>query len=232
MGDTNQYRFALEHKDSLSGPFLEIGSRDYGSTQDLRSFFPGESYIGVDLSAGDGVDRVVDLTRPFEVVDAALGGQRFGTIFSFSVMEHCDQPFLMAANMTRLLKPGGRIVLSVPFAWKFHGYPSDYWRFTQEGVKKLFPGIDWDAGGPGHWHTPAKGDFRTIDESVGRLPLSGRHYRANGHWLRGIGLDILKLLQLLGLYRWLLGNRYLMLPTMIDMVGVLRSDAGSQVPGQ
>jgi SAM-dependent methyltransferase len=225
MGDTNQCQFVLDHKDTLSGPFLEIGSRDYGSTQDLRSFFPGETYVGVDLSQGDGVDRVLDLTQPFEAIDEALGQQRFGTIFSFSVMEHCDQPFLMAENMTRLLKPGGKIVLSVPFAWKFHGYPSDYWRFTAEGIKKLFPGIDWDATGPGHWHTPKDGDFRVIDDSVGKLPLSGKHYRQNGMFFRGIGLDLLKTLRLVGLFRGLFGNRYLMLPTMIDMVGVLRSDA-------
>ncbi|MGB5441950.1 MAG: methyltransferase domain-containing protein [Gammaproteobacteria bacterium] len=222
MGDANQYQFVLQQKDTLSGPFLEIGSRDYGSTRNLRSLFPGETYIGVDLGMGNGVDKVLDLTLPFDSIDAALGQQRFGAIFSFSVMEHCDQPFLMAENMTRLLRPGGKIVLSVPFAWKFHGYPSDYWRFTQAGVKKLFPGIDWDAGGPGCWHSPNKGDFRAIDESVGILPLSGKHYRRHGMPLRGIGLDILKLLQLLGLYRWLFGNRYLVIPAMIDMVGTLR----------
>ena len=228
MGDTNQYLFALEHKDSLSGPFLEIGSRDYGNTQDLRSFFPGETYVGVDMSEGDGVDKVLDLTRTFDAIDEALDKQRFGTIFSFSVMEHCDQPFLMAENMTKLLKPGGKIVLSVPFAWKFHGFPSDYWRFTQEGVKKLFPGIDWDEEGPGHWHAPKKGDSRVIkkdDASIGVLPLSGKHYRENGMFLRGIGLDILKIPKLFGLYKWIFRNRYLMLPTMIDMVGVLRKDS-------
>jgi len=85
MGDTNQCQFVLDHKNTLSGPFLEIGSRDYGSTQDLRSFFPGETYVGVDLSQGDGVDKVLDLTQPFEAIDEALGQQRFGTIFSLSI---------------------------------------------------------------------------------------------------------------------------------------------------
>ena len=227
MGDINQYHFALKHKDTLSGPFLEIGSRDYGNTQDLRSFFPGETYVGVDMSEGDGVDKVIDLTQTIDVIDEELGKQRFGTIFSFSVMEHCDKPFLMAENMTKLLKPGGKIVLSVPFAWKFHGFPSDYWRFTQEGIKKLFPELDWEVDGPGHWHSPKKDDFRVIkdsDATIGVLPLSGKSYRQNGMVLRGIGLDILKLPRLLGLYKWLFRNRYLMLPTMIDMVGVLRKD--------
>ena len=225
MGDVNQSLFAQKHRDRLTGPFLEIGSRDYGNTQDLRSMFPGETYVGVDLSEGDGVDKVLDLTQAFETVDQALGRQRFGTIFSFSVMEHCDQPFLMAENMTRLLKPGGKIVLSVPFAWKFHGYPSDYWRFTAEGVKKLFPRIDWAAHGTSHWHAPGEGDFREMDESVGIMPLSGKHYRENGMLLRGVGLDLIKTLRLFGLYKWLFCNRYLIVPAMIDMVGVLRDDA-------
>ena len=56
MGDKNQYQFVLRHKDELFGPFLEVGSRDYGETQDLRPLFPGETYIGIDLSEGKGVD--------------------------------------------------------------------------------------------------------------------------------------------------------------------------------
>jgi SAM-dependent methyltransferase len=228
MGDINQYQFISEQRDRLSGPFLEIGSRDYGSTQDLRSLFPGEEYVGVDLSEGPGVDAVLDLTQPFDVIDKALGLRRFGTIFSLSVMEHCENPFLMAENMTRLLAPGGKVVLSVPFAWKFHGYPSDYWRFTAEGVKKLFPQLDWDAEGRECWHSPKKGDFRRVDEFVGMAPLSGRYYRERGETLRGVGADFLKVFRSLGLFRWLLGYRYLMLPTMINMVGVLRKDVGGR----
>jgi hypothetical protein len=64
-----------------------------------------------------------------------------------------------------------------------------------------------------------------IDDSVGKLPLSGKYYRQNGMFFRGVGLDLLKTLRLVGLFRGLFGNRYLMLPTMIDMVGVLRKDA-------
>ena len=222
MGDANQHQLVLDLKEKLDGPFLEIGSRNYGNTQDLRSLFPGKSYLGVDLSEGDGVDAVVDLTQPFDVIDEKLGCRRFGTIFSFSVMEHCDNPFLMAANMERLLKPGGRIVLSVPFAWKFHGYPSDYWRFTSEGVKKLFPAIDWDTA---HWHTPKQYDFHVLDDAVGKVHLSGRYYREHGMPLRGIGADFLKLIGALGLFKWLLGYRYLLAPTMIDMVGVLREES-------
>lgn len=148
MGDINTTNFVRVHKSEFQGPFLEVGSRDYGSTSDLSVLFPGETYTRVDMSAGKSVDRVIDMTLAFNQVDSALGGLRFGTIFCLCVLEHCDQPFKMAGNLARLLRPGGKICISVPFAWKFHGYPSDYWRFTHEGVRKLFADLDFDSSAP------------------------------------------------------------------------------------
>ncbi len=65
MGDISQLKFVQAHRSELRGPFLEVGSRDYVSTQDLRALFSGETYVGVDLSEGKSVDRIVDLTLPF-----------------------------------------------------------------------------------------------------------------------------------------------------------------------
>ena len=89
MGDVNQFEFVSHIAPTLTGPFLEIGSRNYGNTQDLRSMFmPCGEYVGVDMSDGEGVDYVVDLTRPFAEIDTALHGKRFATIFCLSVLEH------------------------------------------------------------------------------------------------------------------------------------------------
>ena len=41
----------------------------------------------------------------------------------------------------QLMPPGGTVVVSDPFAWRRHAYPSDYFRFTVEGLKELFRGI-------------------------------------------------------------------------------------------
>ena len=222
MGDVNQLEFVTAHRAELRGPFLEVGSRDYGSTQDLRTLFPGETYVRVDMSEGQSVDRVIDLTLAFDEIDAKLEGSRFGTIFCLSVMEHCEQPFRMAENLTGLLAPGGKLVLSVPFAWKFHGYPSDYWRFTHEGVKKLFPELEF----PGHLGnaiTSQPGQRLPLNEATGLIYLSGGHQRRTGRYLRGATADMLKFVGRLGLLRWLVGYRYLLAPTMINMIGVRRS---------
>lgn len=145
MGDENQLLYIKKYEKELIGPYLEVGSKDYGVTQALRSIYSERNtYVGADMQDGSGVDIVLDFTQKFEEIDAKLKGLRFGTIFCLSVLEHCEQPFKMAENLTALLKPEGKICLSVPFSWKFHGFPSDYWRFTPEGVEKLFPKLEFN----------------------------------------------------------------------------------------
>ncbi|MGH8670549.1 MAG: class I SAM-dependent methyltransferase [Burkholderiales bacterium] len=219
MGDINQYRFVQKHRVEFCAPFLEAGAHDYGTTQNLRSLFPEAEYLGVDLRAGPGVDVVLDLTRPFEEIDRSLGGKRFSTIFCLSVLEHCDQPFVMSDNMVKLLKPGGKIYVSVPFAWKFHGYPSDYWRFTHEGVKKLFPTLEFDTF-TGNRAASAAGYPGPLGKDIGLIQLSGRWHRERRRFVAGLETDFLELLSRLGIMRWLFCYRYVLAPTMIDMVGI------------
>lgn len=221
MGDVNQWHFIRQRAARLRGPYLEVGARDYGTTQDLRSLFAGSGdYLGVDLSAGPGVDQVLDLAGPLETVEAALGGRRFGTIFCLSVLEHVEQPFRMAENLTHLLAPGGHLCVGVPFAFKIHGYPSDYWRFTPDGVRRLFAEIDFPPEDSVASTLP--GEFQPLDDQLGRLDLASKVHRRQGHILRGLSAGTLRLLGRVGLLRWLTGHRYVLAPTMILMLGVRR----------
>jgi len=219
MGDVNQLLFVRKHAEHLHGPYLEVGARDYGSTQDLQAALVGEEeYVRVDMEDGPRVDVVVDLTEPFDAVDAKLGGRRFGTAFCLSVLEHCGQPFVMAENLTRLVRPGGRVVVSVPFAWRFHAYPSDYWRFTHEGVKRLFPRLVFDPK-KSTAATSRRNDFRPIDEQVGKIPFASKPHWREGHPLRAITARSLRLLAGVGVLRWLAGYRYVLAPTSLMMIG-------------
>jgi len=224
MGDINQLDFISTHRKQCQGSFLEVGSHDYGSTQNIRRIFAGddyagEDYIGIDINDGANVDLVLDLTQSFEKIDKALGGRRFRTIFCLSVLEHCDQPFVMAEHMSQLLAPGGRIFISVPFAWKFHGYPSDYWRFTHEGVKKLFPDLVFNNASD-NMSTSRRHERRELNEDIGIIAISSHWHRKLGHPARAISVMLLRLLTRVGVLRWLVGYRYVMAPTMINMVGI------------
>ncbi len=47
----------------------------------------------------------------------------------------------MAEHMSSLVRKGGYVFISVPWVWRYHAYPDDYFRFSPNGVKELFPEI-------------------------------------------------------------------------------------------
>lgn len=115
------------------GKTLLVGSRVYPGTGDRRKLYA--DCVGVDMQDGEGVDLVHDMQDPLEGV--------FSHIDCCSVLEHVKRPWLAAANMESALESGGTILVSVPFVWRVHGYPDDYWRLTASAIPVLFEGIDW-----------------------------------------------------------------------------------------
>jgi len=62
-------------------------------------------------------------------------------IICMAVLEHVENPFRAAAEIRRVLKPGGYALIYIPFLFYYHaesGYYKDYWRFTKDGVDLLF----------------------------------------------------------------------------------------------
>lgn len=137
------FLFQEQHVRPRPGRTLIVGSQIYVGKEDRRKRYA--DVLGVDMQAGPGVDRVLDLEEP---LPADLG--EFAHVECMSVLEHSRRPWLLAANLERLLEPGGSIFVAVPFVWRVHGYPDDYWRFTASGVRQLFPGIKWEAEGYAH----------------------------------------------------------------------------------
>lgn len=132
-------QFERDHVRPLPGRTLIVGSRVYRGKEDRRKRYP--DCVGIDMQAGEGVDLVQDLELPLP-----LGQVRsFDHVECMSVLEHSRKPWLIAANIERMLKVGGTLYVTVPFVWAVHGYPSDYFRFTIAGVRELFPSVEWSA---------------------------------------------------------------------------------------
>jgi 2-polyprenyl-3-methyl-5-hydroxy-6-metoxy-1,4-benzoquinol methylase len=66
-----------------------------------------------------------------------FGQQSFDVIVFSEVLEHVHSPHLAISNVHRLLKDGGRLVLSVPFIFPIHERPHDYFRYTRYGLEFL-----------------------------------------------------------------------------------------------
>ena len=82
-------------------------------------------------SQGTRPDLTYDGTRlPFE--DAS-----FDTVLSVQVLEHTPRPRELVREMSRVLKPGGLLILVAPFQFRLHEQPHDYFRYSSHGLRHL-----------------------------------------------------------------------------------------------
>jgi len=63
--------------------------------------------------------------------------QEFDVVVCHQVLEHVRHPSRAMQEFRRVLKPGGRLVMSVPHLSRRHELPFDFQRFTPEGVAVL-----------------------------------------------------------------------------------------------
>lgn len=67
--------------------------------------------------------------------------ESFDFVIAIEVFEHLQAPATAAAEINRVLRQGGKVLLTVPFMFRVHGDPHDYTRFTESGLRELFSGF-------------------------------------------------------------------------------------------
>ncbi len=78
-------------------------------------------------------DYLSDLNYPTE-----LDSDSFDTIICSDVLEHLHSPEIVLADMHRVLRDDGIVLLNVPFFYWIHEAPYDYFRYTRHSLKYLF----------------------------------------------------------------------------------------------
>lgn len=78
------------------------------------------------------LDLTCDLTQPLPFPDGS-----FDTILLSDVLEHIPEPENLWREMQRILRPEGRIILNVPFFYKLHEIPHDYYRYTEFALRRF-----------------------------------------------------------------------------------------------
>lgn len=110
------------HAFQPSGPVLEIGSGR------RWRYFEGSTTLNRDASAE------ADILCDAEALTLADGS--FPNVACIEVLEHTLSPDTLIAEMYRVLEPGGRLLLTVPFVFEIHD-ERDYYRFTRMGLEHL-----------------------------------------------------------------------------------------------
>ncbi len=91
-----------------------------------------DDVTNIDGYAYEGVDLVADIT------DLPLESDSVSMIVCDNVLEHVLEPAKAVSEMKRILKEGGVAYISTPFLYPFHSSPSDYHRWTAQGLEHLF----------------------------------------------------------------------------------------------
>jgi SAM-dependent methyltransferase len=103
--------------------------------------------VGVDIRPGRGVDCVASV-EALPQADASVG-----TVLAMNTFEHVRRFWKGFEEVRRVLRPDGALLVSCPFNVRIHNHPSDYWRFTPEGMKVLLEDYPHKIIG---WHGPAE----------------------------------------------------------------------------
>jgi len=113
---------------------LEVGSRSVASKAKWKEFIPQVDYTGLDIIEGDNVDVIGDAHCLSDYFDE----ESFDLIISFAVFEHLAMPWLVAEEISKLLKVDGHLAIETHFAFSEHELPWHFFQFNCNGLKSLF----------------------------------------------------------------------------------------------
>jgi SAM-dependent methyltransferase len=116
----------------LHGRLLDVGC----GRKPYRQLFQVDEYVGLEIDsvetrARGQADHYYD-GRTFPFPDG-----RFEAVICNQVLEHVFNPHEFVQELARVLSPGGRLLLTVPFVWDEHEQPHDYARYSSFGLRHL-----------------------------------------------------------------------------------------------
>jgi SAM-dependent methyltransferase len=113
----------------VEGDVLDVGCGE----KPYEAWTPrARRYVGIDVEPGPEVDLVIRPRSRWELPDDA-----FDAVLCTQVLEHAVDPDHVLAEIERVLRPGGRLIVSFPFIYNQHAFPGDYRRFSRSGARTL-----------------------------------------------------------------------------------------------
>jgi SAM-dependent methyltransferase len=120
------------------GDVLDVGA----GAQPYRPLLPPDArYRAIDVAvAGETFGYDVPDTEYFEGDRWPVEDASVDVVLATETLEHVSEPAVFLAEARRVLRAGGRIILTVPFAARWHYIPHDYWRYTPSSLLALLEG--------------------------------------------------------------------------------------------
>lgn len=130
------------------------------------------------LNVGSGHSRRLSQTTNFDyvqtpTVDCRGAAERlpfrsgaFNVVITQETLEHVREPDVAVSEMYRVLTPGGLLYCQVPFVIGYHPGPTDFWRFSREGIAQILERAGFSCDEIGIAVGPATGFYRIAVEFI------------------------------------------------------------------
>jgi SAM-dependent methyltransferase len=118
----------------IRGIVLDVGCGEKPFKVEIERL--SDAYFGVDWPSTshdtNEINVFANISEGFPFKDESVD-----TILSFQTMEHLPEPTVFLEESFRVLRKGGKIILTTPFMWGIHEAPHDYYRYTEYGLRYL-----------------------------------------------------------------------------------------------
>lgn len=125
------YQAMKEMAPDLNGRLLDFGC---GSKPYKRLCKNVSEYIGVDMENEGHDHRTEDVDFYYDGKTLPFENASFDAILCSEVLEHVPDLDATLTELNRVLKQGGKMLITVPFVWPEHELPYDFRRFTAGGL--------------------------------------------------------------------------------------------------
>lgn len=145
-------------KSAVTRCLARLNGQDTGLNVGAGSTRLHPKVLNLDLAPGPNIDCCASVEAiPFP--DA-----RFSLVLSQETLEHVRDPFRAVNEVYRVLKAGGTFYCQVPFIIGYHPGPTDFWRFSREGIRELVERAGFICEEIGVAVGPATGFYRILVE--------------------------------------------------------------------
>lgn len=119
-----------EHRQLLKGRVLNAGA----GWREVAHLIDGE-LVNQDIRWEGDERQNIQIYSPLHQIP--VSADYFDAILCIAVLEHVENPEEVVPELFRVLKPGGHLILEVPFLQPEHKVPTDFQRYTRDGLVRL-----------------------------------------------------------------------------------------------
>jgi SAM-dependent methyltransferase len=119
---------------------LQEGSSilDAGAGESVyKRLFSHCNYKAIDLAVGESRWNYANLDYIGPLHEMPIGDEIFDAVLCTQVLEHLEWPRESVKEMYRVLKPGGKLFMTVPMTHPEHQTPYDFFRYTSYGLESI-----------------------------------------------------------------------------------------------